>query len=51
MTRRAWHTLRRHHVSRYYAVRLSPDELAFLAAERAAEEQACPACGGTGVRE
>jgi len=29
---------------------LSPDEQAFLAAERAAEEQACPACGGTGVR-
>jgi len=21
MTRRAWHTLRRHHISRYYAVR------------------------------
>jgi len=30
---------------------LSPDEQAFLAAERAAEGQACPACGGTGVRE
>jgi len=29
---------------------LSPDEQAFLAAERAAETQACPACGGTGVR-
>jgi len=30
---------------------LSPDEQAFLAAERAADERACPACGGTGVRE
>jgi len=29
---------------------LSADEQAFLAAERAAEAQACPACGGTGVR-
>jgi len=29
---------------------LSPDEQAFLAAERAAETQTCPACGGTGVR-
>jgi len=29
---------------------LSPDEQAFLAAERAAEQQACQACGGTGVR-
>jgi len=29
---------------------LSPDEQAFLAAERAAEVQVCPACGWTGVR-
>jgi len=29
---------------------LSPDEQAFLAVERAAETQACPACGGTGVQ-